>query len=47
MTETIWRSLNIFLSKCSIAVSNIDKKNQALKLLLVTFDVNLVAGLDL
>ena len=43
----IWRSLNIFVRRCSKAASNIDEKNQALKLLLVTFDVNLVAGLDL
>ena len=28
-------------------MSNIDEKNQALKLLLFTFDVNLVFGLDL
>ena len=42
------RSLNIFLSRCSTkVVSNIDENNQALKLLLVTFDVNLVVDLDL
>ena len=42
------RSLNIFLSRCSTkVVSNIDENSQVLKLLLVTFDVNLVVDLDL
>ena len=37
-----------FLSRCCTkAVSNIDEKNQWLKLLLVTLDVKLVVGLDL
>ena len=41
-------SLNIFLSRCSTkAVNSIDKNNQALRLLLVTFDINVVVGLDL
>ena len=35
------------MSRCSKAESNNDEKNQALKILLVTFDVNLVVGFDL
>ena len=37
----------MFLSRCSKAENNIGEKNQAVKLLLVTFDVSLVVGLDL
>ena len=48
MNGTIWGSLNIFLSRYPTkAVININKNNQALKLLLVNLDVNLVIGLDL
>ena len=43
----IWSSLNVFLSRCSKAVNNLDGRIQALKLLLVAFAVNLVVGLDL
>ena len=43
----IWTCLKILLSRCSKAVSNIDENNKALKLLLVTFHISLVVGLDL
>ena len=37
----------MFLFRCPKALSSLDEKNQVLKLLLVTFDVNLVVSLDL
>ena len=43
----IWSSLNVFRSRCSKAVNNLDERIQALKLLLAAFAVNLVVGLDL
>ena len=39
-------SINVFIFKYSKVVSNINERNQDLKLLFVTFGVNLVAGLD-
>ena len=45
--EIILRSQNVFLFRCPKALSSLDEKNQVLKLLLVTFDVNLVVSLDL
>ena len=38
--EIIWSSLNVFISRCSKAVSNNGKRNQTPKLLLVTFACN-------
>ena len=35
----IWNSLNVFCFRCSKTLTDHDEKNQALKLLLVTFDV--------
>ena len=43
----IWRKLKNFLSRCSKMLINIDVRNQALKLRLLTYDVHLVLDLDL
>ena len=47
LIEIILRTLNIFLSRCSKPVSKSDEEHQALKLLLVTFDITLVDDLNL